>query len=68
MPGVHLHRFRHWFATTLLRNGADLRTVQELMGHSSILTTQGYTQVVSETRERAIRSLPPIMQTGPASL
>jgi len=60
LPGLHLHRLRHYFATTLLRQGNDLRTVQELLGHRSIISTQGYTKVVSEQRRKAIRSLPMI--------
>jgi len=56
-PELKPHDLRHSFGTRLLEQGVDLRTIQELLGHASVATTQIYTQVAGTRLEEAINRL-----------
>jgi integrase len=54
IPQIHTHSFRHKFATDLLQKGANLRTVQELLGHTSLSVTERYLAVTDQNKTWAV--------------
>jgi site-specific recombinase XerD len=60
--GISTHKFRHTFATQLIRRGVDVRTVQELLGHSSLQTTAKYLHSDMRTKALAVGKLADILK------
>ena len=59
-----VHSLRHSFATHLVENGTDIRTVQELLGHASVETTMIYTHVARRNKLGVISPIDPLLKSG----
>ena len=62
--GVSPHQIRHSFATHLLNRGADLRSLQKLLGHADISTTETYTKVQSKKLAGLVNDIHPLNQVN----
>ncbi|MFP4315218.1 MAG: tyrosine-type recombinase/integrase, partial [Desulfovibrionales bacterium] len=57
LKDFHFHDLRHTFCTNLRRNGADIKTIKDLIGHKDIRMTERYTHIITEEETRYINKL-----------